>query len=253
MVEAREVDEFDSIMGKLDAEVGQDMQIGGVVVDHSNEEVVGVDLHEKELAEQGLNIYGQPLGRRTKKRYARQEPRVKECVRSDVRDLKGRAYFGRSFIQRPVCQSQLALEMLKREGEKPRWAVEGCVTLRGGGVCEVCGETVRAQGSVMQVEPTCRGGLYEEKNCLYVCRHCAVCWFPAKSFNHFMGIAATVHTLSVAVMRRRKQEYKRSKFLSPEACVRFKEMYEVERERTVELQKEVKESLNRSLNEEKEV
>ena len=247
--------EFEDIMGKLDAEVGREIQEGGkgvvVIDDAPPEEEPEVDLHEKELAEQGFDKYGKPLKKIKSGRYASQDPKVQKYKRIDAMDLRGRGQAkGISFIQRPACESQVAIDMFTRVYDKPRWAVDGCVTLRARGVCEVCGETVRAQGRVMQVDPSCRGGKYAENNCLYVCKHCAECWYPNKTFNHFMGPGATVHTLSVAVMERRKREFRKCKYLSPEACLRFKEMYEVERKRTIELHKKADESRIRSLNEE---
>lgn len=251
-----DIDMFDSILDESVEEIKKTQALWKSGEEEVKEDEVVVDKHEKELFEQGFDKYGKPLDERTRRRRSSQDNQIRTMRLSDKRDIEGRvrASYGKAcFVQRPACEGKLAVEMFERIGNKPSWAVEACVLLRAGGLCEVCGEVTKKDRKVLQIEPNSCGGYYTEDNCLMVCRHCAECWFPYKSFNRFLGIEQTIHTLSVAVMLRRQNEFHGVKILTPVAFERFKSMREIEEHRTDKLRTSGLVSLNRSLNEEKEV
>lgn len=96
---------------------------------------------------------------------------------------------------------------------KPRWAVVGCVWLRAGGLCEVCTESVDTTAKVKQLQQPKHGGVFNEPNCLLVCKNCDKVW-PAKTLFE-MGVGSVeLAELDCFVLSRRNNGAKGSKYLN---------------------------------------
>lgn len=141
----------------------------------------------------------------------------------DKQMLSRIGFFGRTLVDRYACEYQTALKVFMHKGDKPKWAVSGCVMLRDQGVCVVCGEKL-SKTEIKQILPQELGGRWEEKNCVCVCKACAECWYPHRLFDRGLGRQDMLQALSVAIMERRAREYRGCKGLTERARQRLKDM-----------------------------
>lgn len=165
--------------------------------------------------------------RQARKQYmnAKENTKVELSVqrRKDKKTLSRFGFFGRTLVDRYACEYQTALRVFMHKGDKPKWAVSGCVMLRDQGVCVVCGEKL-AKTEIKQILPQELGGKWEEKNCVCVCKACADCWYPHRLFDRGLGRQDMLQALSVAIMERRTREYRGCKGLTERARQRLKDM-----------------------------
>jgi len=150
--------------------------------------------------------------------------RLSHLRQRDAQDARRRELFGGCVLSSKVRDSRLVQALVSGTVSRPRWALVGLVMLKSGGVCGVCGEQVKMDMQVRLVDPVCRGGEWVEENLIGVCKYCAECWYPHKTFNRGLGLKATLQTLSVAVMRRRQGEFRGVKRLDKDANERYKVM-----------------------------
>ena len=199
----------------------------------------------EQMLEEGWKVEDTTNRESTSTQRNRRSSKLSRLRKKDTRDERGRWFFGGCRLSTRAIDMKSARRVFETRGTKPRWGVVACVILRDQGVCVVCGERLRQSTEVRMVEPKCRGGEFEESNCITVCKHCAECWFPHRTFNAGLGIASTLQTLSVAIMQRRQAEFRGCKRLDAGVKERHKAMVEDELKRV----NIVREHLNRSLNE----
>jgi hypothetical protein len=83
-----------------------------------------------------------------------------------------------------ACERSLAREYFEtRNAKKPRYAVMALVLLRDHGTCYVCNDPVGSSFDVVRRLTTDEGGIFDEPNCVLLCRECALVWNPYKNFH----------------------------------------------------------------------
>lgn len=118
---------------------------------------------------------------------------------------------------------------------KPRWAVRPLVMIRDAGKCRVCAEFDQA-GDVEQIVPVKDGGMFEERNCIYLCRACLKCW-PKYEVSRFLGHETKQEDwelISLFVFKRRLKSYKGTRPLLPEGIALWNRYHRNESTRKLE-------------------